>query len=102
TLEETHESAGATLSKLNERRRSLTEYVDARKEFFKWWDKQEAKMATLVDKIRDLARDAEDASKQAQAAVKGADNIKAQHAFVDAVKAANAAKADLAAVEKLQ
>src|SRR5262249_23293490 len=50
TLEETHESAGATLSKLNERRRSLTEYVDARKAFFTWWDKQEAKMSTLVDK----------------------------------------------------
>ena len=100
-LTTSQQSATEVIAKLNSRLRWITEFVEARKGFVPWWDKEEAKMATLVDKTRDLAQDAEEASKSAQAAVSSGDFAGAREAGQDAGKAAREAAAKAEAAEKL-
>ncbi len=100
SLEKSHEASEVAVSKLQSRLRPLTEFAQSRSDFLKWWEKEEGKIMTVVDFARDFAKDADDAGKRAEAAVKRNELEAARVAAKESAEAAQkaTAKADAAAV----
>ena len=93
-LKKSHTAAEQAIVALNQRYRDLKEFGESRQKFLAWWDKEEGKLMTAVDKVRDFAQEAEDASRAAEEAAGGGKVEVARKAAALADKAAKAARAE--------